>query len=258
MAVLEDQLRHAERRRRGEQVHQHRRRGGDRRADDEQQQREAHRDHEAVDERQPAGEGALEIARLGGRAADERAVRQPRAHAVDELAAPGDGTHPRQREAAPPLRPASRRRRRGCARSAARTRPDSLAGATTCSSAGAPAPKACLQALGADARARVGGQDAGRRHRRAQAEPRQRRARRARRARVRRARPGGARSAVPSARTPRCGAAQHRPRAARSGRCAGRGAPAAPAAGSATRRARTRRRAGSRARSCGTAGSARP
>ena len=77
MAVLEDQLRDAERRRGGEQVHQHGRRGGDRCADDEDQQREADRDHEAVDERKPAGERALEIVGLGGRAADERAIRQP-------------------------------------------------------------------------------------------------------------------------------------------------------------------------------------
>ena len=77
MAILEDQLRDAERRRRGEQVHQHGRRGRDRCADDEHQQRKADGDHQAVDERKPASEGALEIVGLGGRAADERAFRQP-------------------------------------------------------------------------------------------------------------------------------------------------------------------------------------
>jgi hypothetical protein len=77
VAVLEDQLRHAECRRRGEQVHQNGRRGRDRCADDEYQQRKANGDHQPVNERKPASEGALEIVGLGGRAADERATGQP-------------------------------------------------------------------------------------------------------------------------------------------------------------------------------------
>jgi hypothetical protein len=58
VAVLEDQLRYAERRRRGEQVRQNRRRSRNRCADDEQQQRKANSDHQAVNERKPASESA--------------------------------------------------------------------------------------------------------------------------------------------------------------------------------------------------------
>ena len=173
MAVLEDQLRHAERRRRGEQVHQHGRRGGDRCADDEQQQREAHRDHQAVDERKPAGEGALEI--VAPRRPRRRRARHPAAVIARGRRArcsAGDGTHSRQHEAAAPL---GRRRGRHAgavlergehAPGLARRRHDLQLG-------GRPGSEGVLKPLVAGARARVGGQDAGRRHRRAQAEHRQ-------------------------------------------------------------------------------------
>ena len=170
MALLEDQPGHSERRRGGEQVHENGRRGGHRCAHDEQQQREAHRDHQAVDERQPVSERALEIVALGGRAADQRAVRHLRSHAFHDVRLGGDGTHARQREAVAPLGRRHRRNarallKRGAHASGLVRRSHHL------QFGGRPRSKGVLKSLVTRSRAGVSGQDADRRHGRAQAKP---------------------------------------------------------------------------------------
>ena len=244
MAVLEDQLGHAERGAGGQQVGEHADGGDHRRLQGDQQKREPERQHDADHQRRLPGQRALEVVVLGDGAADQRALRQVGAQAVDRRADRrvrrvllGDRLDDRQSAAArlrgQHLRDAgiapARPRRRAAA---------SPAGATSCSGPGGAGPNAALHLLVALARPVAARHDLDRRHARVELQHRQRQRAQRRRSRSARRPPGAATGARPRRRSAGSGA---RRRAPTSGRACRPGRPAARArraAGSASRRGR--------------------